>query len=193
MNTSKDSSADDNARNADPLSGEAGAHPVATGVGAAAIGTAGLVAAAVVAGPVGVAVAAVGGAIIGGYVGKAAGELIDPTVEDAYWQEQHAQQPYAKRANFQDFALAYRTGYEGYREHGTTGKSFDDSESGLRARYETGGGTIPWAEARSAAQAAWDRVHLRATQPAKQGEGMLETVASENLQTGALSNAQMPR
>lgn len=69
--------------NPDPLTGEAGAHPVATGVGAATIGAAGLAAAAAVAGPVGVAVALAGGTIIGGYVGKAAGEVIDPTDESA--------------------------------------------------------------------------------------------------------------
>ena len=69
--------------NTDPLTGEAGAHPVATGVGAAALGAAGLVVAAAVAGPVGVAVALAGGSVIGGYVGKAAGEVIDPTAESA--------------------------------------------------------------------------------------------------------------
>jgi len=69
--------------NADPLTGEAGAHPVATGVGAAALGAAGLVVAAAVAGPVGVAVALAGGSVIGGYVGKAAGEVIDPTEASA--------------------------------------------------------------------------------------------------------------
>ena len=69
--------------NADPLTGEAGAHPVATGVGAAAMGAVGLVAAAAVAGPVGVAVALAGGSVIGGFVGKAAGEVIDPTEESA--------------------------------------------------------------------------------------------------------------
>ena len=65
--------------NPDPLTGEAGAHPVATGIGAATVGAAGLAASAMVAGPVGIAAATVGGAVIGGYVGKAAGELIDPT------------------------------------------------------------------------------------------------------------------
>ena len=37
-----------------------------------------------------------GGAFIGGYAGKAAGELIDPTAEDAFWREQHPHQPYAQ-------------------------------------------------------------------------------------------------
>ena len=67
--------------NADPLTGEAGADPVETGVGAAAMGAVGLVAAAAVAGPIGVAVALAGGSVIGGYTGKAAGEVIDPTEE----------------------------------------------------------------------------------------------------------------
>jgi hypothetical protein len=192
MTTNKHSPTPDEARNADPLTHESGAHPVATGVGAAAIGAAGLAAAAAVAGPVGVAAAVVGGAIIGGYVGKAAGELIDPTVEDAYWREQHPQQPYGDRTNFQDYALAYRTGYEGYQQSAADGRTFDEAELELRTRYENGGGTVPWSEARNASRAAWERVHRRRTEPAVES-GVGEAVISENLQSGALSNAQMPR
>lgn len=155
-----------------------------------------MVIAAAVAGPVGLAAAAVGGAIIGGYMGKAAGELMDPTSEEAFWRAEHPRQPYGGQTNFQDYALAYRTGYEGYVGSANQGKperSFDEAEADLRARYEAGGPTIPWEQARTASRAAWDRVHRRATAPGGGGSGMTEAVVSENLQSGALGNAQMPR
>lgn len=69
--------------NPDLVTGEPGSHPLATGVGAATLGAVGLATAAAVAGPVGVAVALLGGSIIGGYVGKAAGEVIEPTNDAA--------------------------------------------------------------------------------------------------------------
>src|SRR5689334_23288014 len=101
--------------NPDPLSGESGSHPVATGVGAATVGAAAVVAAAAVAGPIGVTAAAIGGPAIGGYVGKAVGELIDPTAEDAFWREQHPRQSYARpRVHDDDYFAAYRVGYVGY-------------------------------------------------------------------------------
>ncbi len=192
MNTNEHSPTSDEARNADPITHESGAHPVATGVGAAALGAAGLAAAAVVAGPIGIAAAVVGGAIIGGYVGKAAGEMIDPTIEDEYWRAQHPHQPYAEHSGYQDYALAYRTGYEGYQQSAASGRTFEEAETELRTRYENGGGTVPWSVARSASHAAWDRVAHRATAPVVE-TGVGDAVMSENSKSGALSNAQMPR
>ena len=110
---------------------------MATGLGVAAIGAAGLAASAMVAGPVGVAAATLGGAIIGGYVGKAAGELIDPTVEEAYWREEHPRQPYARvRAEDDDYYVAYGVGYVGYSKHDGQTHSFEAVEPELRATYE---------------------------------------------------------
>jgi hypothetical protein len=161
MNTNPESPEQSLDANADPLTGEAGAHPVATGIGAAAVGAAGLAAATVVAGPVGIAAAMIGGAFIGGYVGKAAGELIDPTAEEAFWREQHPRQPYAQAAEHSDdYFAAYRVGYAGYALHGRD-RSFEEAESDLRATYEQSGATLPWEQARAATHAAWDRVHRR--------------------------------
>ena len=60
------------------------AHPVETGIGAAAVGAAGGLAAGAFAGPIGAAAGAVVGAVAGGYGGKAVGEMIDPTTEDVW-------------------------------------------------------------------------------------------------------------
>jgi hypothetical protein len=195
MNTSPDSP--ELNPNTDPLSGETGAHPVSTGVGAAAIGAAGLVASAIVAGPVGLAVATVGGAVIGGYVGKAAGELIDPTVEEAYWREEHPKQPYARvRAEDDDYYIAYGIGYVGFSKHHGHQRSFEEAEPELRATYEDTGAKLPWEKARVATYSAWNRVHRVATGTPATSEAQHanhETLATEILQSGALSNAQMPR
>lgn len=74
--------------NRDPITGAPGSHPVGTGLGAAAGGVAAGAAAGTVAGPVGTVVGAAVGAVVGGLAGKATAEAIDPTAEDAYWQDQ---------------------------------------------------------------------------------------------------------
>ena len=189
--------------NPDPLTGEPGAHPVATGVGAATVGTVGLAASAMVAGPVGVAAAVVGGAIIGGYAGKAAGELIDPTAEDAFWREQHPRQPYARPNHcHDDYYTAYRIGYVGYSLFRGDERTFEEAEADLCAAYEATGAQLPWEQACAATHAAWDRVHRgeahRAPSPgdppATENPSLPRvSLLSDNLQSGALNNAQMPR
>lgn len=181
--------------NADPLTGEAGAHPVATGIGAAAVGAAGLAVAAAVAGPVGVAVATAGGAIIGGYVGKAVGEVVDPTAEEAFWRDAHPHQEFATDHGFDDLAPAYRTGYEGYHRFGGDKRSFEEAEADLRAHYEGTAQNVPWVKARVASQAAWNRVHRGEAKKiqAPAHTGVTEAVLEENDDSGRLGNARMPR
>lgn len=82
--------------NRDPITGQPGAHPVGTGIGAAAAGAVGAAIGAA-GGPIGAAVGAVVGSVAGGLVGKGAAEVFDPTVEEAYWQENYHSRPYAKR------------------------------------------------------------------------------------------------
>ncbi|MEA3208691.1 MAG: hypothetical protein QOE70_1748 [Chthoniobacter sp.] len=198
MNTIPDSPEEIPNANPDPLSGEAGAHPVATGIGAATVGVAGLAASAMVAGPIGVTAAAIGGAVIGGYVGKAAGELIDPTAEAAFWREQHPRQPYAQpRVHDDDYFAAYRIGYVGYSLFNGHERTFEDAEAELRRTYEGTGAQLSWERARVATRAAWDRVHRgearRAPATSEAQHAVHESMISQNLQSGALSNAQMPR
>jgi hypothetical protein len=154
--------------NPDPITGAPGAHPVGVGLGAAAAGATGAAIGTAVAGPIGTAVGAVIGAVAGGMAGKGVAELIDPTAEDAYWREQHRAQPYATHREYDEYAGAYRAGYEGYGRHYKDGTRFEDAEPALRSDYESriaaqpgdaGRPAVPWEEARPAARAAWDRVH----------------------------------
>src|SRR4051812_27660118 len=137
---------DGNDANPDPITGAPGAHPVGTGLGAAAGGMAAGAAVGTVAGPVGTAVGAAVGAVVGGLAGKGIAEKIDPTREDAYWRTNHSRQIYAKNRPYDDFAPAYRVGYEGYGQYGATGKTFEQSEAELRRNYEKQQAKLRWEE-----------------------------------------------
>jgi hypothetical protein len=145
----------DKSRNPDPITGEPGSHPVGTGIGAAAGGAAAGAATGSFAGPVGTAVGAAVGAVVGGLAGKGIAEKIDPTREDAYWRENHVRQTWAKNRPYDDFAPAYRVGYQGYAQYGTTGKTFAETEADLRRDYEKQQAKLAWADARPATEAAW--------------------------------------
>ncbi|MBD1848781.1 hypothetical protein [Leptolyngbya sp. GB1-A1] len=65
----------------DPITGETGSHPIATGIGAGIVGTIGMLVGSVT-GPVGAIAGAAIGSILGGLVGKSAAEATHPTIED---------------------------------------------------------------------------------------------------------------
>src|SRR5688500_13576789 len=113
--------------NEDPITGEPGSHPVGTGVGAAAGGAA-LGAVGAIAGPIAAGGGVTVGAVLGGLTGKGFAEGFDPPAEEAFWREQHPHQPYAKdSSDYETYARAYRTGYEGY----VPGKPLSQSEAEL--------------------------------------------------------------
>ena len=96
--------------NRDPISGAPGSHPVGTGLGAAAGGVAAGAAAGSVAGPIGTVVGAAIGAVAGGLAGKGIAEMIDPTVEEAYWRETYSSRPYVNQgASYDDYGPAYQS------------------------------------------------------------------------------------
>lgn len=143
--------------NPDPITGEPGAHPIGTGVGAASAGAAGAAIGAV-AGPVGVVAGAAIGAVAGGLAGKSVAESIDPTNEDGYWQANHGSQIYASHGSYERYSSAYRTGYEGVGRHGLD-KNYSDVEDDLKSAYEKTKETagLSWDHAKHAVRAAYDR------------------------------------
>ncbi len=144
--------------NRDPISGAPGAHPIGTGVGAAAGATAGAVVGSV-AGPVGTVVGGAIGAVVGGLGGKAAGEAVNPTAENAYWQENYKHEAYVnKDYDYNEYAPAYRTGYENRAKYAD--RTFDQAETDLRNDYERtkGNSRVAWDDAKHATKAAWHRV-----------------------------------
>lgn len=147
----------DKSRNPDLITGAPGSHPIGTGLGAVAGGAAAGAAVGTVAGPVGTIAGAAVGAVVGGLAGKGVAEAVNPTAEAAYWRKNHAGQPFAKNGTFEDYDQAYKTGYEGYAQHGEDG-SFEDRETELRREYEATNPKLAWNEARPASRAAWKRL-----------------------------------
>ena len=162
MKNDKNKRNDNNPANKDPITGAPGAHPVGTGVGAAAAGAAGAAIGAV-GGPVGAAVGLVAGSVIGGLAGKGVGEKVNPTEEDAYWRENHRTQTFAGNRPYEEYAGAYRTGYEGYTKYGSNYGTCDECDADLAADYDRNRGKsqMKWEEAKHAARAAWNRVSDR--------------------------------
>ena len=128
--------------NADPLTGEPGAHPVGVGVGSVAGG---------------IAAGAAVGAIVGGLAGKGVAEGIDPTAEDAYWRENWQSRGYvAGGRGYDDYGPAYGYAVRQYEP----GRSFEDVESDLADGWmgARGRSSLGWGEASPAARDAWDRL-----------------------------------
>jgi hypothetical protein len=169
MNTPNDGihHAPDSDSNPDPITGETGARPVGTGLGAAGAGVIATAAGVAVGGPIGGLVGAAVGAAVGGLVGKGVAETLDPTVEDTYWRENYRSRPYADpNYGYEDYSLAYRTGYEGYATYSAQGLSYQEAEPHLRQHYEDhrmGSSRLGWDRARLASQDAWQRLEYDAS------------------------------
>jgi len=85
--------------------------------------------------------------------------MADLAKEEAYWREQHPKQPYAdKKVPYDQYAPAYRTGYEGFHKY--PGKKYEEIEDDLALDYERNqaGAALPWDHARHAVRAAWAKV-----------------------------------
>lgn len=146
--------------NADPITGEPGSHPVATGVGATGGAAAGAAIGAL-AGPLGALIGGAIGAVVGGGAGSAAGEAFDPTLEEAYWRAEYANSSnYVAGHDFDtDYHPAYAVGYANRHRYPADAR-FEDYEADLERSWNEvkGSSRLAWHDARFAARDAWDRV-----------------------------------
>ena len=145
--------------NRDPISGKPGAHPVGTGIGAAAGGMAAGAAAGSVAGPVGTVAGAAIGAVVGGLAGKGVAEMIDPTIEEAYWRENYQSRPYFRSgSSYDDYGPAYMYGVDNYARY--NGASFDEVEGDLGRDWQRAKGKsrLAWDDAKHATKDSWHRL-----------------------------------
>jgi hypothetical protein len=97
--------------------------------------------------------------VIGGLAGKGVAELVDPTVEEAYWRDNFDTRPYVPRdATFDDYGPAYRYGVDSYARF--DGRPFDEIDSEMGRDWDRVKGTsrLRWNEAKHAAGDAWQRV-----------------------------------
>ncbi|HXO19888.1 MAG TPA: hypothetical protein VOA87_08200 [Thermoanaerobaculia bacterium] len=146
----------------DPQAVEPATHPLGTGVGAAGGAATGAAIGAAVGGPAGAMVGAAVGGIAGGFAGKGIAEAVNPTVEDAFWRENHAQRPYASGRTYDELRPAYKYGWETRVQH--PGRPFQHAEVDLERGWERvrGETKLRWREARDAVRDAWDRIDARA-------------------------------
>ncbi len=144
-------------RNEDPITGEAGAHPIGTGLGAAIGSVAAGAAAGSVVGPVGTVAGAVIGGLAGGLAGKAVAENVDPTVELDYWRDEYRNRPYySEEYGFDDYEPAYRAGIDAYSADEPM--TWEEREELAANRYQAQSGSLHWDDARPAAKDAYDRL-----------------------------------
>ena len=144
-------------RNPDPITDAPGAHPIETGIGAAAAGAASGVALGAVAGPAAAAIGAAVGAVAGGYAGKGIGELIDPTTEDNWLRDNFRSRPYVEEGDtFEDFAPAFRYGALAEAKYGEAGIDLTDEQ--LQRDWEASKDSrMPWTKAKEAVKDAYER------------------------------------
>lgn len=139
--------------NPDPITGAPGAHPVGVAGGGTGGAVAGAAIGAAVAGPVGAVVGGAIGAVAGGAAGKGAAEAVNPTVEEAHWREQAGQ-------DFEQYAPAYRYGWESASRTELQGRRFEDVEKDLEQNWSKSRGSMKsdWKDVRQRTRDAFERV-----------------------------------
>ncbi len=155
--------------NRDPITDEKGAHPVGAGLGAAAGGAATGAAVGTVAGPIGTAIGVIAGGLIGGLAGKGVAEAVDPTEEDAYWRDEHANNKrdyYKEGSSYDDhYKPAHQYGWESYskskHENSGTARKFDELSPRMKQEWNEhrSDSDLTWEEAHPAARDSYNRAH----------------------------------
>jgi len=172
--------------NRDPISGEPGAHPVGTGIGAAGAGAMGAAIGGVVGGPIGAVVGTVIGSVAGGLMGKGAAEAVNPTEEDTYWQNNYASRPYVEPdTGYDAYQPAYNTGYEGFNRYAETEKTYDEIEPELQSHYEQNYASsgVPWEKAKHAARDAYIKLYEERLVADKQRVKAGEVTVGKHIET----------
>jgi len=142
-----------------------GAHPIGVAVGAIGAGAAAGAVGGAVAGPVGAVAGAAVGAVVGGLAGKAAAQAVNPTIEADYWREAHSTRHNLHTSfGYEEYAPAYRYGWESFGRHGGGDHTFESVETDLDRGWTAAKGTsrLAWDQAKAATRDAWNRVQLAA-------------------------------
>lgn len=150
--------------------GKHGDHPVGGAVGAAVGAAAGAAVAGAaqgaalgtVAGLPGMAAGVAIGGVAGALLGKGVAQEVNPTTEDAYWNETYLTRPYVEQnASYDAYRPAYRHGIDAYTKY--EGRDFDEIEPNLRSDWEKarGNSALSWDKAKLASRDAYDRLKTR--------------------------------
>lgn len=137
-------------------------HNLASGVGAGGGAMAGAAFGAM-GGPVGAAVGAVVGAVAGSVAGQGVAQAFNPQAEDNFWRDNYHLAPhFIEGYTYDDYAPAYRTGYEAFGNH--AGNDYESHEEQLQNDWNRlkGKSRLSWEQARAATRAGWHRVEQSA-------------------------------
>lgn len=159
MVESEEQEVDEGSNNPDPITGEPGAHPLGTGIGAAAAGAVATAIGATV-GPLGAIAGAVVGSLLGGLIGKGAAEATNPTESHPPEQKTQSRRSYSRgERTYEAYELAYHVGYEGYLNYADGHTTYQEIEPDLQRDYEARneGYSVSWEEAHYAVKDAWER------------------------------------
>ncbi|HYE61963.1 MAG TPA: PA2169 family four-helix-bundle protein [Phycisphaerales bacterium] len=86
---------------------------------------------------------------------------VSSTLELDFWRENYQHRPYVEPgATYDEYAPAYRYGWEAYTTHAGMGRKFEELEPDLESRWDTyrGLSKLSWEQARHAAKDAWTRI-----------------------------------
>ena len=106
----------------------------------------------------------------GTLAGHRAAEVVNPTVEDAYWRTNYPKSSYAdKNHPYADYQPAYKYGWESHARLGN--RPFAELESELERGWDKvkGESKLAWTHAKHATSDAWHR--MERTQPADAPSG----------------------
>jgi len=87
--------------------------------------------------------------------------MIDPTLEFEFWRNEFGNRPYvAVGSSYEQYAPAYRYGWESYQSFAAKGCHFNEVEAELGHdwNHHRGLSKLSWESARNATQDAWRRV-----------------------------------
>jgi hypothetical protein len=92
------------------------------------------------------------GAVAGGAAGKGAAETVNPTLEEQHWRQMAGNE-------YEQYAPAYRLGWESAARTENNGRKFDDVEKDLAKNWSKTRGTMKneWSDVRQRTRAAFER------------------------------------
>jgi len=136
-------------------------HPVATAFGGLGAGAAGALAGAAMGGPIGAAIGGAVGVAAGAVAGNSFASEFDATEEARFWQDQYRLRPYYRSGTtYENWAPAYRFGWDNARRPEHAQRTFGDLEDELASEWRKEREAVgdDWRLYRDAVKDAWDRV-----------------------------------
>jgi uncharacterized protein (TIGR02284 family) len=93
---------------------------------------------------------------------------VSSNLEQDFWRTNYQHRPYVEPGvSYEEYAPAYRYGWEAYTTHAGMGRTFEELEPDLQSRWENyrGKSKLSWEKARHAVKDAWTHVGKGANNP----------------------------